>query len=129
MLTLPNLFIAEAHAETVAPAAPAGAPPAMQMQDVMAQVLQMVLIFGVLYLFLIYPQQKKFKQHKAMLDALRRGDKVVTGGGIIGSVVKVEENDEVLVEIASNVQVKVTKASITSVQAKTEPTEASTEKK
>lgn len=110
-----SLFISEAYAQT-AGAVPAPAGPSMQ--DAFVQIAQMVLIFGVLYFFLIYPQQKKFKQHKAMLEALRRGDRVVTGGGIVGTVIKVEEGDEVTVEIADNVKVRIVKSTITAVQAK-----------
>ena len=72
-----------------------------------AQFLPLILIFGIMYFLLIRPQQKKVKQHQAMVEALRRGDKVVTQGGIIGEVVKVKEGGEIEVEIAEGVKVRV----------------------
>ena len=63
--------------------------------------LPLILIFVVFYFLLIRPQQKKMKQHREMLAAVRRGDKVITGGGIIGTVTKVENDEELTVEIRS----------------------------
>lgn len=83
--------------------------------------LPLILIFVVFYFLLIRPQQKKMKQHRDMLQALRRGDRVVTGGGIIGSVVKLEGDAEVTVEIADNVRVRVLRATIQDVLQKTQP--------
>ncbi len=83
--------------------------------------LPLILIFIVFYFLLIRPQQKKVKEHKAMLGAIRRGDKVVTGGGIVGTVTKVIDDNEVTVEIANDVKVRVERALISSVMAKTEP--------
>ncbi len=84
--------------------------------------LPLVLIFVVFYFLLIRPQQKKMKQHKAQLSAIRRGDKIVTGGGIIGTVTKVNENDnEIQVEIAPDVKVKVQRELISTVLSKTDP--------
>jgi len=82
--------------------------------------MPLILIFIVFYFLLIRPQQKRMKEHRAMLEALRRGDKVVTGGGIIGTVTKAD-GDEVTVEIAENVRVRVLKGTITTVLQKTEP--------
>lgn len=82
-----------------------------------------LLIFLIMYFLMIRPQQKKVKEHKAMVEALRRGDQVVTSGGLIGKVVKVSDA-ELEVEIAPNVKVKVVKATITQVLSKTEPAEA-----
>ena len=87
------------------------------------QMAPLALIFVVFYFFLIRPQQKKAKDTKAMLDAIRRGDRVVTGGGIIGTVAKVN-NDEVLVDIAENARVRVVRSTIVSVLAKTAPAAA-----
>ena len=70
---------------------------------------------------LIRPQQKKMKQHKEMLGAIRRGDKIVTGGGIVGTVTKVIDDAEVMVEISEGVKVRVHRPLISSVLAKTEP--------
>ncbi|MGH6974147.1 MAG: preprotein translocase subunit YajC, partial [Stellaceae bacterium] len=78
------------------------------------------LIFVVFYFFLIRPQQKKAKETKSMLEAIRRGDRVVTGGGIIGTVAKVN-NDEVLIDIADNTRVRVVRSTIVNVLAKTAP--------
>ncbi|MBV5336081.1 preprotein translocase subunit YajC, partial [bacterium] len=75
----------------------------------------------VFYFLLIRPQQKKMKEHKAMLEAVRRGDKVVTGGGIVGTVVRVGTDDEVVVEIAENVRVRCMRATISLVLNKGEP--------
>lgn len=83
--------------------------------------LPLILIFVVFYFLLIRPQQKKMKQHKEMLGNIRRGDKVVTGGGIIGTVHKVNENDELSVEIAPDVRVKVDRNMVATVLNKTEP--------
>ncbi|MFL2543511.1 MAG: preprotein translocase subunit YajC [Alphaproteobacteria bacterium] len=69
--------------------------------------LPLILIFGVFYMLLIRPQQKKVKQHREMLNNLRRGDKIITSGGIIGIVNKVADNRELLVEISENVEIKI----------------------
>ena len=81
----------------------------------------LVLIFVVFYFLLIRPQQKKAKEHKAMLEAVRRGDKVVTGGGIVGNVTKVIDDHEVMVEIAEGVKVRVQRGMISGILSKTEP--------
>ncbi len=86
-----------------------------------ASFIPLILIFGIMYLLLIRPQQKKMKEHKAMIEALRRGDQIVTQGGIIGKVTKVKEDGEVEVEIADGVRVRVVKATISQVLSKTEP--------
>lgn len=86
-----------------------------------AQFLPLILIFGIMYFLLIRPQQKKMKEHKAMVDALRRGDQVVTQGGLIGKVAKVKEDGELEVEIADGVKVRVVQATIAQVLNKTEP--------
>ena len=85
--------------------------------------LPIILIFAIMYFLMIRPQQKKMKEHKAMVSALRRGDQVVTQGGLIGKVVKVKEEDEVEVEIAKEVKVRVIKSTVVNVLNKTEPTE------
>lgn len=83
--------------------------------------LPLVLIFVVFYFLLIRPQQKKQKQHKEMLTTIRRGDRVVTGGGIVGTVTKVIDDKELAVEITDGVKVRVQRALVASVIAKTEP--------
>ena len=89
-------------------------------QNVM-QFLPLVLIFVVFYFLLIRPQQRKAKDHRATLAALRRGDRVVTGGGIIGTVVRVDSPEEVTVDIAEGVRVRVVRSTITNVVAKPDP--------
>jgi preprotein translocase subunit YajC len=74
-----------------------------------------------MYFLLIRPQQKKVKEHQAMVSALRRGDQVVTQGGVIGKVVKVKDDGEVEVEIADGVKVRVVQSTIATVVSKTEP--------
>ncbi|HEY1797074.1 MAG TPA: preprotein translocase subunit YajC [Stellaceae bacterium] len=89
--------------------------------NAMVQFLPLVLIFVVFYFLLIRPQQKKQKDHRGMLDALRRGDRVVTGGGIIGTVNRVISAEEVEVDIASGTRVRVVRSTITNVLAKPDP--------
>lgn len=86
-----------------------------------ASFLPLVLIFAIMYFLLIRPQQKKVKDLRAMVDALRRGDQVLTAGGIIGKINKVNEDGTVEVEIAEGVKVKVLKHTISQVMNKTEP--------
>jgi preprotein translocase subunit YajC len=83
--------------------------------------LPLVLILVVFYFLLIRPQQKRAKEHKAMVAAVRRGDKVVTGGGIMGKVTKVESADEVVVEIAEGVRINVVTSTLSDVKSKGEP--------
>jgi len=93
-------------------------------QSALVQFLPLVLIFVVFYFLLIRPQQKKQKDQRAMLGALRRGDRVVTGGGILGTVSKVVSPEEVEVDIASGVRVRIVRGTITSVLAKPDPAAA-----
>jgi len=81
----------------------------------------LVLIFVVFYFLIIRPQQKKVKDHRAMVEALRRGDRVVTTGGIIGTVSKVTGDREIVLEIADGVRVRVVRSMIAEIMAKTEP--------
>ena len=90
-------------------------------QSALVQFLPLVLIFIVFYFLLIRPQQKKAKDHRTMLGALRRGDRVVTGGGIVGTVNKVLSPEEVEVDIAQGVRVRVLRSTISSVLAKPDP--------
>jgi preprotein translocase subunit YajC len=88
-----------------------------------ASFVPLILIFAIMYFLLIRPQQKKLKEHQAMVAALRRGDQVVTQGGLIGKVTKVKEDgsNEIEVEIAENVKVRVVKTTVAQVLSKTEP--------
>lgn len=106
------MFISEAYAQTADAAGAGGAFQAF---------LPLILIFVVFYFLLIRPQQKKMKQHKEMLHAVRRGDKVITGGGIMGTVTKVDNDTELTVEIAKDVKVKVQRGTISAVVNRTEP--------
>lgn len=89
-----------------------------------AQIFPLILIFGIMYFLMIRPQQKKAKEHKAMVEALRRGDEVVTQGGLLGKVSKVKDDKEVEVEIADGVKVRVIRSTIVQVISKTEPASA-----
>lgn len=84
-------------------------------------ILPLVLIFAVFYFLLIRPQQKKMKAHREMLGAVRRGDKVLTGGGIFGTVTKVVNDNEVVIQIADAVKVRVARGTISEVLSRTEP--------
>ena len=86
-----------------------------------ASFLPLVLIFAIMYFLLIRPQQKKMKDLKAMVDGLRRGDQVLTQGGIVGKVTQVNDDGMLDVEIASGVTVKIVKQTIVQVLNKTEP--------
>ena len=92
------------------------------MESGVFQFLPLILIFAIMYFLLIRPQQKKLKDHQAMVGALRRGDQVVTQGGIIGKVSKVfEDKGELEIEIAEGVKVRVVRSTIATVLSKTEP--------
>lgn len=96
----------------------------MEGGNAFAQFIPLILIFAIMYFLLIRPQQKKLKAHRAMVEAVRRGDQVVTQGGLIGKVSKVKDDDEIEVEIATGVKVRVVKSTIAQVLSKTEPAEA-----
>ncbi len=86
--------------------------------------IPIILIFAIMYFLMIRPQQKKMKDHQAMVAALRRGDQIVTQGGVIGKVTKVKEDNELEVEIAADVKVRVVRSTVVQVMSKTEPAEA-----
>ena len=79
-----------------------------------AQFIPLILIFVIFYFFLIRPQQKRVKDHKAMVESLKRGDEVITSGGIIGTIERVMEDDRIEVNIGDNVKVQIIKSTITS---------------
>jgi len=95
--------------------------PAAGGGDIFMSLLPILLIFVVFYFLLIRPQQKRAKEHRNMVANLRRGDRVVTGGGIVGQVSKVLSDTEVQLEIAEGVRIKVVRSTITSVLDKTQP--------
>ncbi|KQB17434.1 preprotein translocase subunit YajC [Rhodobacter capsulatus] len=85
------------------------------------QFVPLILIFVIMYFLLIRPQQKKAKEHKAMVDALRRGDMVLTQAGIIGKIVHLREDGEVEIEIAKDMKVRMIRSAVVQVLSKTEP--------
>ena len=93
----------------------------MEPGSAIAQIIPFILIFAIMWFLLIRPQQKKMKQHQEMVKALRRGDQVITQGGLIGKVSKVKDDNEIEVELAQGVTVRVVRATIAQVVNKTEP--------
>ena len=85
-----------------------------------AQFIPLILIFVIFYFFLIRPQQKKIKDHKSMVTSLKRGDEVVTSGGIIGRIERVLDDDKVDISISENVTVQVVKSTVQSLLTKTQ---------
>ena len=86
------------------------------------QFIPLILIFVIFYFFLIRPQQKKVKEHKLMVENLKRGDKVITSGGIVGTIERVVDNDKVEVVISDNVKVEIIKSTgIQALVSNTEP--------
>jgi preprotein translocase subunit YajC len=106
------MLISSAYAQ-----AAGGAPAGFDLISLMP----LVLIFVVFYFLLIRPQQKKMKAHRELIAALKRGDKVLTAGGIIGTVVKVEEDHTLLVEIAKDIRVRVARGTISELLNKPAP--------
>jgi len=120
MFDIAHLFINSAFAQTAGTDAPGGSPSSIGMSFV-----PLLLIMGVFYVLLIRPQQKKLDEQNKMIKALKRGDRIVTAGGIHGKIVKLESDDQLIVEIADGVQVKVVRSTISAVAAKTEPAKES----
>ena len=85
-----------------------------------AQFIPLILIFVIFYFFLIRPQQKRVKDHKAMVESLKRGDEIITSGGIIGTIDRVMEDDRIEVVIGANVKVQIIRSTITSLLKKEE---------
>ncbi|MGE3623922.1 MAG: preprotein translocase subunit YajC [Bdellovibrionales bacterium] len=121
MLDIPSLFASPAFAqEATAPAADA-APPG-GLGSIGMGFLPLLLIFAVFYILLIRPQQKRLDEQARMVKALKRGDRIVTGGGVHGKITKVlDDNENLMVEIADGVQIKVVRNTVTALAAKTEP--------
>ena len=103
------MFASPAYAAAGAPAVGGGG------GAFLVQMLPLVLIFVIFYFLLIRPQQRRMKQHQAMIGAVKKNDVAVTGGGILGKVTKVDDN-EVELEIAPNVRVKVLKGTLSDVR-------------
>ena len=89
--------------------------------EAFAQFIPLILIFAIMYFLLIRPQQRKLKDHKKMVESLRRGDMIVTQGGLIGKVIKVKEDNELEVELSEGVKVRVVQSTVAQVLSKTEP--------
>ncbi len=119
-------FFPQAMAAEATNVAAAAVPPSTAFDSLM-NFMPLFLILIVMYFFMLRPQQQAHMKHQQMLKGLRRGDKVVTGGGIIGTVNKLEGEDVLIVEIADNVRVRVQRATITGVVARTEPVANSNE--
>jgi preprotein translocase subunit YajC len=83
-------------------------------------IVPLVALFAIFYFLLIRPQQQRMKKHQEMVGGVRRGDTVVTAGGVVGRVAKVKDDDEILVEIANGVQVRVMKATLSDVRSRSD---------
>ena len=93
--------------------------------NILLELTPFLLIIVIMYFLLFRPQQQRMKQHQAMVAGVRRGDTVVTSGGIVGKVTRVyDDSDEIQVEIADGVKVKVVKATLSDVRSKSEPVPA-----
>ena len=108
------MFVTPAYAQAAGQAGPAGA---------FAQFIPLILIFVIMYFLMIRPQQKRMREHRDMVAALKKGDQVVTQGGLIGKVVSVRD-DEVEIEIATGVRVRAVRSTIASVVNRTAPVAA-----
>ena len=109
------MLISTAYAQAAGPASAGGG---------LDMLIPFVLIIPIFYFLLIRPQQKKMKDHRALIAGVKRGDRIVTGGGIIGQVTKVIGDNEVQVEISEGVRVRVVRSSITEVLSKTVPADS-----
>jgi preprotein translocase subunit YajC len=89
--------------------------------DFLVQLIPILLMFVIFYFLLLRPQQQRAKQHREMVSNIRRGDTVVTSGGIIGKVTKVRDENEIEVEIAENTRIRVIKSTVAEVRARGEP--------
>ena len=98
------MLISPAYAQAAAPAAGG---------DMFMSLLPLILVFAIFYFLLIRPQQTKMKTHREMLENLKKGDQIVTAGGIVGKIARIEQSDnQLVVEIAPNVQVKVIRQTV-----------------
>jgi preprotein translocase subunit YajC len=89
--------------------------------ELMYQLLPFVLIFVIMYFLILRPQQKRAKSHQEMVKNLRRGDSLITSGGLVGKVTKVVDDDQVEIEIADGVRVRQVRSMVADVRAKSEP--------
>jgi preprotein translocase subunit YajC len=107
------------HSPAFAQGGPAGG------SDFLVQLIPILLMFVIFYFLLFRPQQQRAKQHREMVSNIRRGDTVVTSGGIIGKVTKVKDENEIEVEIAENTRIRVIKGTVAEVRARGEPVKES----
>jgi len=105
----------------ITPAFAQAAPAAATGGDFLIQLLPFLLIFVIMYFLILRPQQKRVKAHREMINNVRRGDTIVTAGGIIAKVTKVIDDNEVQIEIADNVRARLSRGMIAEVKAKGEP--------
>ncbi|WEX78857.1 preprotein translocase subunit YajC [Sinorhizobium numidicum] len=108
------MFITEAFAQTAAPGGAGGA-------DILMSILPFLLIFVVMYFLIIRPQRAQMKRREELLKNIRRGDQIVTGGGIVGKVTKVVDDAELEVEIAEGIKIRVVRSGVSEVRVKGEP--------
>ena len=94
---------------------------AMDSSSMLFQILPFVLIFVIMYFLILRPQQKRVKEHQELVRNLRRGDTVVTSGGVVGKVTKVVDDDQIEVEIADDVRVRQLRTMVAEVRTKGEP--------
>lgn len=120
MLDLTQLLVTSAWAQNVG----AVAPPGGSGTSVYMNFLPLVLIFAVFYVLIIRPQQRKLDEQTKMIKALRRGDRVITSGGIHGKIARLEGDDILILEIADGVNIKVARSYVTALAAKTDPAAA-----
>ena len=118
MLDLTHFFTASAWAQDAAPAASPGGSSGM---SAFMNFVPLLLIFAVFYVLIIRPQQRKLDEQQKMIKALQRGDRVVTSGGILGKIVRLEGDEHIIVEIADNVQVKLLRSHVQGLAAKPTP--------
>ena len=106
------MFISPAFAQSGSPGG---------MGDLVNLLIPMLLVFVIFYFFMIRPQQQRMKAHRLAIDSIRRGDTVITSGGLVGKVTKVKDDGEIEVEIADNTRVRVIKETVAQVRTKGEP--------
>jgi preprotein translocase subunit YajC len=107
------MFISEAFAQA------AGAAPGAV--DLFGMIVPLIAIMGVFYFLMIRPQQAKLKAHQTMLSKVSKGDTVVTNGGLIGKVVRVVDDTEIIIEVGENIKVRQAKSALSDVRSKGEP--------
>jgi preprotein translocase subunit YajC len=112
------MFVTPAFAQAAGATAPGGA---LDPSGILVQLAPILLLVVIFWLLIFRPQQKRVREQKAMLNAIRRGDTVVTTGGIVGKVTKAVDGEDLEVEIATGVKVKLVRGMITDVRSKAEP--------